>query len=131
MAHNKDNLPESLIHNSNNLFDSISSLVKEFIELAHLEAKLSCQNLIITAGLLFFSGMLLIAGWIALLIGAGIVLHDHGMNWALDCLIIFLVNIGLFSLCIGLLQYFFSNIGFPSTIKNLNLVRERAENEST
>ncbi|MDF2939652.1 MAG: hypothetical protein K0R66_294 [Gammaproteobacteria bacterium] len=120
--------PESLIHSSNSLFNSVVSIIKEFLELAHLEAKFSCQNLIIVMGLLFFTGMLITASWIALLIGAAFVLHEHGIHWSVDLIVIFLVNVGLLSICIGCLKYFFKNVGFPSTLRNLSLLKEQTEN---
>ncbi|MDF2691022.1 MAG: hypothetical protein K0S29_877 [Gammaproteobacteria bacterium] len=129
MAHIEDKSAESLIHNSNNLFNSAFLLLKEFIELAHLEAKLSCQNLIIALSLVFFSAMLAISSWIALSIAAGLYLHDYGLSWLLSSLIIALVNIGILSFCVGMIKYYLKNIGFANTLKNFNFIKERSNEQ--
>ncbi|MDF2530155.1 MAG: hypothetical protein K0Q57_1035 [Gammaproteobacteria bacterium] len=117
---------ESLIGTSNSVFNSLLLLGQEVLELAHIEARLNCQNILLSVGLLFFAGMLFLSSWIALLFGAVFVLHRFGMSWDLSLLIILLSNLLLFALCIGLFKSFIKNIGFSTTLKQLRETYEEA-----
>lgn len=110
---------ESFFDTGNNIIQSALSYVKSLLELAQLELKLSCQNIIGIIGLVIFAAMLLFSTWLVLVSAFCVLLHDYGLEWGYSILIVFAGNILLLISCLLAIKLKFQSVGLPRTLEQL------------
>ncbi|MDO8954690.1 MAG: hypothetical protein Q7V63_07570 [Gammaproteobacteria bacterium] len=119
---------ESFIHTSNTLLQSTLSLFSGLFALANLEAKLSIRHILIAFGLVIFSALLIMSGWLVFLAGLIVLLHGLGLSLAYSILSVIGINILLLILCLIAIKAYSQDIGLSRTLKQLQSL-QRGQDE--